>query len=88
MKTISFTYERHGANIISFHNENKGIHVTLEYIPKDGKFKSFSEYEMTKHFIYHGRNYDRTKHGNRDIYIKALRMIKPFLREAINEYFN
>lgn len=88
MKALNFTYERHGINIVSFHNEDKGIHVTLEYMPNERKFKSFSEYEMTKQFMYHGRNYDRTKQGNRDIYIKALRMVKPFLREAINEYFN
>lgn len=88
MKTNNFTYERHGTNIISFHNDNIGIHVTLEYMPEKRKFKSFSEYEITRHFVYRGRNYDRMKQGNRDIYLKALRMAKPFLREAIEEYFN
>ena len=83
----NFTYERHGLNIVSFHDDDKDIHITLEYSTEKGKFKAQSEYEITKHFVYHGRNYDRTKSGNRDIYLKVLRIVKPFLKEAINKYF-
>lgn len=83
----NFTFERHGINIVSFHDADHDTHVTLEYSHEIQKFKITSEYEMTKHFVYHGRNYDRTKAGNREIYLKVLRMVKPFLREAVNEYF-
>lgn len=85
---INFTSERHGANIVTFHSNVKEVHVTLEYIPETGKFNTFSEYEITKHFVYHGRNYDRTKQGNREVYLKVLRMVKPFLKEVVNKYFN
>lgn len=85
---INFISERHGVNIVSFHSNVKDIHVTLEYIPEKCKFNAFSEYEMTKHFVYHGRNYDRTKQGNREVYFKVLRMVNPFLKEAVNKYFN
>lgn len=87
MKNINFIYEKHGCNIITFHNEEKEIHVSLEYNLETGKFNAFSDYSITKQFVYRGRCYDRTKVGNRDIYIKVLRMVKPFLKEAINKYF-
>ena len=83
----NFTYELHGMNIVAFHNDKKDIHVLLEYNHEKGKFKAQSDYEMTKHFVYHGRNYDRTKSGNRDIYLKVLRTVKPYLKDAINKYF-
>lgn len=85
---IDFTFERHGVNIVTFHSNIKDIHITLEYVTEKRKFNAFSDYEMTKHFVYHGRNYDRTKAGNREIYLKVLRMVKPFLSEAIKECFN
>lgn len=85
---IDFTFERHGVNIVTFHSNIKDIHITLEYVPEKRKFNAFSDYDITKRFVYHGRNYDRTKQGNREAYLKVLRMVKPFLSKAIKEYFN
>ena len=84
---INFISERHGANLITFHSDVKEIHVTLEYIPESRKFNAFSNYDATKHFVYHGRNYDRTKQGNREVYLKVLRMVRSFLKEAVDNYF-
>ena len=85
---IDFAFERHGVNIVTFHSNIKDIHITLEYVPGKRKFSAFSDYDITKRFVYHGRNYDRTKQGNREVYLKVLRMVKPFLSEAIKECFN
>lgn len=83
----NFSFERHGCNIIVFFTAYRETVVILEYDFEKGKFKAYSDYETTKHFVYHSRKYDRTKNGNREIYLKVLRMVKPFLREAINKYF-
>ena len=88
MKDIVFTFEKHGSNIIAFHNEEKDIHVLLEYLPDKRKFKAYSTYTMTKNFVYHGRNYDRAKSGNRELYLKVLRMVNPFLRKVVKERKN
>lgn len=84
----NFSFERYGCNIIGFYNNTCDIIVALEYDFEKGKFKAFSDYAVTKHFVYHGRNYDRTKGGNREIYLKVLRMVKPFLSEAIKGCLN
>lgn len=71
-----------------FYTDRREIYVALEYYDVKRKFIAFSDFGITKHFVYHGRCYDRTKLGNMDIYRKVLRMVRPFLNDAINEYFN
>lgn len=73
--------------LIGFYTDYREIYVALEYDFDKGKFNAFSDYGVTKHFVYRGRCYDRTKYGNRDIYLKVLRMVNPFLKDAINKYF-
>ena len=86
MKTFFHT-EKNPCNIIGFYTDYRDVYVALEYDEEKGKFIAFSDFGITKHFVYHGRCYDRTKLGNMDIYRKVLRMVHPFLNDAINKYF-
>lgn len=77
-----FHYEHLVANIYSFHDEKHNIHITVEYDETKNRFKAFSELSYTHKFVYHGRNYDRTKAGNSDIYRKALTHMSSIVRMA------